>query len=55
MFASCKLWIRNYQCRNKVKVVGLAEEFVKLSFYQLWITREVVLVRGVTAFSGDLT
>lgn len=40
---------------NKVKVVCLAEEFVKLSFYQLLIAREVVLVRGVTAFTGDLT
>lgn len=39
---------------NKVKVVCLAEEFVKLSFYQLLITGELVFVRGVTAFTDDL-
>lgn len=50
--ASCGLGTASVE--NKVKVGCSAEEFVKLRFYQLLITGEVVLVRGVTAFTGDL-
>lgn len=39
---------------NKVKVVCLAEEFVK-QLLSVIDYREVVLVGGVTAFTGDLT
>lgn len=53
VFASCGLGTASVE--NKVEVGCSAEEFAKLRFYQLLITGEVVLVRGVTAFTGDLT
>lgn len=43
-FASCGLGIANVE--NKVKLVCLAEEFVKLSFYQFLIWWGVVSDNG---------